>query len=172
MAKSSPRQVSAAAQPASSKVQKIAVIDICSGYQHQNAALQSNRSFETYIYSSRTLQVSNDAVPLCVAISSGLFLYRLLAIFSHSDDESRMPPKVARPSNQADSVWHVELAHTATKAVVRFGDYRGAAAVWAGDCGNEVEMGSFEEHLVSLLELLCSNKCPHTYDGTLAGCVA
>jgi hypothetical protein len=102
-----------------------------------------------------------------------MLLYRLLGVFSFSsgdDIPSPEPPlNIVNPSEPATSVWHTELVHGATGIVVRFGDYRGAAAVWLDAKGGDV--GSFGKDLVSLLELLCSEKCPHTYAGIVAGTV-
>jgi hypothetical protein len=123
-------------------------------------------------------------VPLCVAISSGLLLYRLLGIFyfnigadSDSDESDAWAPdhplEVINPSNPKESIWHVDLVHEATGAAVQFGDYLGGATVWMLDKGRRgSSLTALREHLEALLEIVCSEKSPHTYDGTVAGCVA
>lgn len=123
-------------------------------------------------------------MPLCVAISSGLLLYRLLGIFyfnlgadSDSDESDKWSPdcplEVTNPANPKESIWHVDLVHVATGAVVRFGDDLGGATVWMLDEGRRgSRLIPLREHLEALLGIVCSGKSPHTYDGTVAGCVA
>jgi hypothetical protein len=122
-------------------------------------------------------------VPLCVAISSGLLLYRLLGIFyfnlaeSDSDESDKWSPErpleVINLANPKESIWHVDLVHVATGAVVRLGDYLGGATVWMLDEGRRGSpLIPLREHLEALLGIVCSEKSPHTYDGAVAGCVA
>ncbi|GAQ78562.1 hypothetical protein KFL_000150140 [Klebsormidium nitens] len=140
-------------------------------------------------------ETDTEPIPLCAAISSGMLLYRLIAIFSHVPDAeirgrlasiSMMSQSltndelplldIVNPPNPADSIWHTKIAHVATGVVVRLGDCRGGAAVWIDmDKVDSLEEGRAEivkENLEWLLGILCGPKCPHTYDGTLAGCVA
>ncbi|GAQ84817.1 hypothetical protein KFL_002070125 [Klebsormidium nitens] len=133
---------------------------------------------------NKRLKAETDpsTVPFCVTISSALLLYRLLGLFSLLDRETRYsnvlhyssvqtPVEIIRPGF-TDSVWHTEVRHMASASVVRFGDYRGAAAVWAATSAGADHEEKLKEDLVSLLELLCGDKCPHTYDEVVAGCIA
>ncbi|GAQ84816.1 hypothetical protein KFL_002070120 [Klebsormidium nitens] len=122
-------------------------------------------------------EVDPSTVPFCVTISSALLLYRLLALFSLLDRETRLsngsyesvqtPVEILRPE-VPDSVWYTEIAHVASGTVVRFGDYRGAASVWA-KASEGADMDKLKGDLESLLELLCGEKSPHTYDKVVAG---
>lgn len=114
-------------------------------------------------------------VPLCAAISSGLLLYRLLAIYSYNANEAKpILPVFMKSPNPAESLWYTELKDKESGLVVRIGDSRGAAAVWVAglDTAGGTALATAKGHLENLLALLCSPKCPHTYDGTVAGCIA
>ncbi|GAQ78563.1 hypothetical protein KFL_000150150 [Klebsormidium nitens] len=116
-----------------------------------------------------------DMVPLCAAISSGLLLYRLLAIYGYEPNGNRpILPVFVKPPNPAESLWYTELKDRDSGLIVRIGDSRGAAAVWIGglDTAEVTDLAIANEHLKNLVALLCSPKCPHTYDGTVAGCIA
>ncbi|GAQ87573.1 hypothetical protein KFL_003620040 [Klebsormidium nitens] len=130
-------------------------------------------------------QSGGKMVPLCAAISSGLFLYRLISIFTHDmmfDSCDFAPnrsladlPKFINPPNPANSLWYTEIAHVATGHVVRVGEFRGATTVWSvsgtDSLTTETEVAAVKEDLEWLLALVCG-RCPHTYDGVLAGCHA
>lgn len=125
-------------------------------------------------------------IPLCAAISSGLFLYRLISIITHDlmfdykpfDTErflADMPCRFINPPNPANSLWHTEIVHVATGHVVRVGEFCGAATVWIASgtdsLGTGTELVAVKGDLEWLLALICG-RCPHTYDGVLAGCHA
>ena len=123
-------------------------------------------------------------VPLCAAISSGLFLYRLISAFTHDmtvgfklapNRTLADLPRFIHPPNPANSLWYTEIAHVGTGHVVRIGEFRGAATVWSVSgtdaLGTETEVAAVKDDLEWLLALICG-RCPHTYDGILAGCHA
>ncbi len=58
-----------------------------------------------------------------------------------------------------------ELRHIKTGGSVGFKEHKGAVTCNCS-CAEMVE------DVVELITLLCSPNCPHTYDGTVAGCVA
>ena len=94
-------------------------------------------------------------------ISSPMLLYRLRCLFPFCEVE------------QADGykgVWSVSLRHKRTNRQAEFTEEKGAVVV----CGDATigEDKATTQDLLDLMELLCSNCCPHTYDGTVAGCVA
>ncbi|GAQ87580.1 hypothetical protein KFL_003620110 [Klebsormidium nitens] len=128
--------------------------------------------------------VGGEMVPLCAAISSGLFLYRLISVFTHDmtvgfklapNRTLADLPRFITPPNPTISLWYTEIAHVGTGHVVRIGEFRGAATVWSSSgtdaLGTQPEVAAVKEDLEWLLALICG-RCPHTYDGILAGCHA
>lgn len=114
----------------------------------------------------------SDGVPLCAAISSAMMMYRVISLCSLRGDDDPWPARldVAQPENSSESVWHAEVKHKKSGATVRFGDYLGGAVVWLLTSGDREQSETLREDLTSLLQLLCSRRCPHT-SGCLAGCV-
>lgn len=104
-----------------------------------------------------------------------MLYYRLLAIYSHLSEAPEPDlPVFMKSTNPAESLWYTELKDKDAGLIVRIGDCRGAAAVWVAalDLAAGTVLATAKEHLEDLLALICSPRCPHTYDGTVAGCVA
>ena len=100
-------------------------------------------------------------MPMSRVISSPMLLYRLRCLFPFCEVEQ---------SDGYKGVWRIYLRHRRTLCQAEFGDDKGAA-VLSGDASLEEDKGARQD-LLDLIELLCSDCCPHTYDGTVAGCVA
>lgn len=96
-------------------------------------------------------------------ISSALLLYRLCCLWPVNTE--------AEGWQGYKSVWTVTLRHKATGMFVQMSEWKGAALVRFSS-GAKVPAGGYEADLLELMELLCSDKCPHPYDGTVAGSVA
>jgi hypothetical protein len=102
-----------------------------------------------------------ELLPSCLA------LYRLIALFQKmATDQHNDWYKV---------IWSFGLKHKATGAGLCFGEFKAGFSFWtefmSADAANKKAPGFFED-LCELLELLASQKVPHTYDGTVAGSVA
>lgn len=98
--------------------------------------------------------------PLFEAIPSALGLYRLLCLF---------PSTVHSPGPAGYKlVWQVGLRHKRTSAPVVFGEWKGGFEVFSE---GKLPTSAMRD-LLKLLTLLCGPKCPHPYDGTVAGTVA
>ena len=92
-------------------------------------------------------------------ISSPMLLYRLRCLF---------PSCEVKDFNGYMSVWNVSLRHKRTHCQADFEDCKGGAIGGADPSTDEAAT----QDLLALIELLCSDCCPHTYDGLVAGCVA
>ena len=100
-------------------------------------------------------------LPLSRVISSSMLLYRLRCLFPSCEVEQ---------SDGYEGVWRIHLRHKRTLCQAEFGDHKGAA-ILSGDASMKEDRRARQD-LLDLVELLCSDCCPHTYDGTVAGCVA
>jgi len=99
---------------------------------------------------------------LSEAISSALALYRMLCLWKCAvQSEGPEGYKV---------VWSVPLKNKLTGEVVAFGEYKGGFQLFsrAHSCADL----KCAAQLIDLLNLICGPKCPHPYDGTVAGSVA
>ena len=94
-------------------------------------------------------------------ISSPMLLYRLRCLF---------PSCEVKKFKDDLSVWNVSLRHKRTHYQADFEDNRGG--VIGGADPSMKEDTAATQDLLGLIELLCSARCPHTYDGLVAGCVA
>jgi hypothetical protein len=65
-------------------------------------------------------------------------------------------------------VWETALVHVASGAVVSFREYKGGARVSSPQFSDAFPA----DDLLELLNLICSPRCPHPYDGTVAGTIA
>jgi hypothetical protein len=105
---------------------------------------------------------ATSSVPFREVISSALLLYRLLCIFSFGE----IPGVGGGPA--VTSLWELAL-RTSDGHILILRDHCGLAdAQCIADEMDEV----FLKSVGDLLTFLCSDRCPHPYDGTVAGCVA
>ena len=95
------------------------------------------------------------------ATSSPMLLYRLRCLFPSCEVEEAEAYK---------AVWDVSLRHKRTNCRADFGEHKGAAFAHADPSMEKDEAAA--QDLLDLIELLCSDRCPHPYDGLVAGCVA
>ena len=100
-------------------------------------------------------------MPMFRVISSPMLLYRLRCL---------IPSGKVEQSDGYKGVWHVCLRHRRTSYQADFGDCKGGARISADNSLEKDEAAT--QDLLDLVELLCSDCCPHTYDGTVAGCIA
>ena len=100
-------------------------------------------------------------MPMSSVISSPMLLYRLRCLFPSCEVEQ---------SDGYKGVWRVSLRHKRTNCQAEFGEHKGAVMI----CGDAAigEDKATTQDLLDLIELLCSDRCPHTYDGVVAGCIA
>ena len=90
-------------------------------------------------------------------VSSQLLLYRLTVTFG-------MPPP--QEGDGYKSCWQADLQYSDGASVLSFQDYKGAAgARFYGTAEASVDA-------LKLLNFLTGMKCPHTYDGIVAGTIA
>jgi hypothetical protein len=101
--------------------------------------------------------------PSYVVISCALFLYRLICIFDN--------PVVKTDGHLGYKVpWAMYFVHEPTGVFVCFSEWKGAISVRTpySECENE----KLNNDILSLLNLIVSDKSPHPYDGLTAGGVA
>ena len=96
---------------------------------------------------------------LSCVISSPLLLYRLRCLF----------PVEVQEVDRYKSVWEAEVVHKASGRILGFGEHKGAPRVYLSPDEPNRE---FVEDGIELLNLLCDPRCPHPYDGIVAGSVA
>lgn len=98
------------------------------------------------------------------AIPSALLMYRLACLF---------PGTITTEGQRGYKfVWQMALKHKATGEFVAFGEWKGGALFWT-KWHKHTEMPlSYRGDLLALLDALLSRKCPHPYDGLVAGGVA
>ena len=94
-------------------------------------------------------------------ISSPMLLYRLRCLF---------PSCEVQQWDGYKGVWRVSLRHKRTHCNAEFGEHKGAVVV-CGDTSMEKDRAATQD-LLDLIHLVCSDRCPHPYEGTVAGCVA
>ena len=109
-------------------------------------------------------------LPMYDVIYSPMLLYRLRCLFPSCEVEEAEAYK---------AVWDVSLRHKRTTCGPDFGEHKVAAFVRADRSMEKDEAAT--QGLLDLIELLCSDRCPHPYDGLVAphpydglvaGCVA
>ncbi len=105
------------------------------------------------------MPVSSTYMPMYEVISSPMLLYRLRCLF---------PSCAVEEVDAYKAVWDVSLQHKRTHCQAAFGEHKGAVRV----CGDASMDKAATQDLLDLVALLCSDRCPHPYDGTVAGCVA
>ena len=110
---------------------------------------------------SPLLAMDPNALQLVWAVSSPMLLYRLRCLFPSCEVEEAEAYK---------AVWDVSLRHKRTNCRADFGEHKGATFANA-DPAIEKD-GAATQDLLDLIEMVCSDRCPHPYDGTVAGCVA
>jgi hypothetical protein len=110
------------------------------------------------IWENKAENLSIDRV-----ISSALLMYRLCCLWPvNTEAEGWQGYKL---------VWTVTLRHKATGMFVQMSEWKGAPLVRFSS-GAKVPPGGYEADLLELMDLLCSDKCPHPYGGTVAGSMA
>ena len=117
------------------------------------------------VYQSRTGLCVQDWQRLLAyktVISSALLMYRLCCLFP-CDVE-------ALGSKAYKYVWSTYLKHKSTNNYVGFSEWKGSPMFLSSKA---LPTGTaFDEDWLALLNLLIDPKCPHPYDGTVAGSVA
>ena len=93
--------------------------------------------------------------------SSPMLLYRLRCLF---------PSCEVKQGGGYFGVWRVSLRHKRTRCRADFEDFKGGAMVHEDPVMVEMDEAAAQD-LLDLIELLCSNCCPHTCDGLVAGCL-
>lgn len=96
-------------------------------------------------------------------ISSALLVYRLMCLFGGP---------VTVESDRYKCIWWVGLRHKGTDDVFMLGEWKGAAGIWTKYHKLQELKKEFADDILALLNKLCSEDCPHPYDGTVAGSVA
>ena len=97
-------------------------------------------------------------------ISSASLLYRLYCLFHE------LPVEIYGPRPYGYKfLWNAYVKHKASGKVFGFLDCKGEA-VYQTPCG-ELE-DEWVDDWIELLDILCSDHCPHPYDGLVAGSVA
>jgi len=125
--------------------------------------VKSKKCFELTSTDSGTLLCHDvETCDLDEVMSSALMLYRLCCLWAGLQIEVEGPPgyKV---------VWTAELKHIATGEALAFSEWKGALLIRVSKLRAPPE---FESDMLELLNLLCDERCPHPYDGTVAGSVA
>ena len=95
-------------------------------------------------------------------ISSALLMYRLCCLFP-CDVE-------AFGQERYKYVWSIHLKHKSTNTYVGFSEWKGSPMFLSSKAPPTGTI--FDEDWLALLNLLIDPKCPHPYDGTVAGSVA
>ena len=95
-------------------------------------------------------------------ISSANLLYRLCCLFQN------LPVDITGPSGYK-VVWTAYVKHKASGKVFGFSEWKGAALYRMPTRELEDE---WVDGWIELLDLLCSDHCPHPYDGVVAGSIA
>lgn len=110
-----------------------------------------------------------DLCAMYAVISSAMLQYRLCATFPLVLDCVTWPPV-----DRYKKVWATYLTHKASNFQVCLGDLKGAATSWPEQfvAPKTQAEKQYIEDLLELLTYLCSEQCPHTYDGCVAGSVA
>ncbi len=65
-------------------------------------------------------------------------------------------------------VWEVQLQHKASGKKMTFGEHKGSPMVWTSPLSADFTW----EDVLPLINLLVSPRCPHPYDGCVAGVCA
>ena len=95
-------------------------------------------------------------------ISSANLLYRLCCLFR------KLPVDIEGPSGYK-LVWTAYVKHKASGKVFGFSEWKGATTYRMPTMKLEDE---WVDDWIELLDLLCSDHCPHPYDGLVAGSIA
>ncbi|GJJ08063.1 hypothetical protein Clacol_002270 [Clathrus columnatus] len=112
-----------------------------------------------YNIEHREVDPVSGTADLTTIISSSLLFYRLLCHYSwlHNNANDMAP---------ITSVWQVRLTHRRTGVSIIFMDNRGLLDIRAEEGAEKVM-----DHIINLVNGLCSDKCSHPY-GMVAGTVA
>jgi len=97
-------------------------------------------------------------------IPSSLLLYRLLCLYKAE--------VITEGPDGYKCIWWITLKHKATGDKLTLGEWKGAAGIWTSYYSLKELPSSFKKDILSLLNLLVSETCPHPYDGLVAGSVA
>jgi len=97
-------------------------------------------------------------------ISAALLLYRLIVLFAAK--VYSVPSRI-----QYANIWWVTLKHKETGIILTFGERKAAAGIWTSVHRDQMPE-SFKADTLELLNILADPKCPHPYDGCVAGSVA
>ena len=90
-----------------------------------------------------------------------MLLYRLRCLFPSCEVEEAEGYK---------AVWDLSLRQKRTSCQADFGEHKGAVMFdWDKTMARDE---AATQDLLDLIALLCNDRCPHPYDGTVAGCVA
>jgi hypothetical protein len=98
-------------------------------------------------------------------ISSALLLYRLLVLFTAK-------VKVDPARGRYKCVWWITLKHKETGELLMFGEWKGAAGIWTRFSNHKELPPTYKADMLELMNTLADPKCPHSYDGLVAGSVA
>ena len=112
-------------------------------------------------YNAWCMLSSSTYMHMHKVISSPMLLYRLRCLF---------PSCEVQQWDGYKGVWRVGLQHKRTQCHAEFGEHKGAIVV-RGDTSMEKDEAATQD-MLDLIELLCSDRCPHPYNGTVAGCIA
>lgn len=96
-------------------------------------------------------------------IPSALLMYRLSCLFE--GNATFYGPKGYK------FVWQFPLKHKETGESICFGEWKGASLFWTNH-GIESAPKAFKRDVERLISALVSKRCPHPYDGLVAGGVA
>lgn len=97
------------------------------------------------------------------AIPSALLMYRLACLF---------PGSIKTLGREGYKfVWQFSLKHKSSDCRVTFGEWKGGSLFWTIYDYNDIPE-QFKKDLEALLTILVSDRCPHPYDGLIAGGVA
>lgn len=98
------------------------------------------------------------------AIPSALLMYRLACLF-----EGKMN---IEGKEGYKFVWTLPLKHKETGEYLSFGEWKGGSLFWTKFHNYKEMPEAFKRDTLALLNALLSKKCPHPYDGLVAGGVA
>jgi len=98
-------------------------------------------------------------------ISSALALYRIICMFKKPKIELQGAEGYKCP-------WFAYFQHKSTGAYIALGEWKGAFGIWTAFNDAKELQGELREDVISLLNLLISDRAPHPYDELTAGGVA
>lgn len=109
-------------------------------------------------------QFDENRIGMYNVISSALLLYRLMCIFECNVKSA------GREGYKC--MWWITLKHKETGEFLQFGEWKGAAGIWTKFHSKDELPKEYKRDVILLLNELCSQDCPHPYDGCVAGSVA